>query len=532
MRPRTVPDPSLIFSAGKDSAMSLAIAFARAQLGLQAPLVTLETHLSPGLPSFNMVGLAETAVREARERVRSAILNAGFEFPQRRITINLAPADLPKDGTRFDLALALSILAASGQLPPGALENSECLAELALSGLLRPVTAILPAALAAQQVDRALVCAPGNAGEVSLCAGLRAYFPASLREVCAHLDGTACLPVASVLDAPPPRSRTPLADLTEVRGQLAARRALEVAAAGRHNLLMVGPPGTGKTMLATRLPGLLPALPATAALEAAVIRSVAGALSTDEDWRIPPFRAPHHSASAVALIGGGGQPRPGEVSLAHRGVLFLDELPEFRREALEALRQPLESRCVIVSRAARQATFPADFLLVAAMNPCPCGYAGDPSGRCQCAPARIARYLARLSGPLLDRIDLQVEVMREEDWLRAGAVGPPESSAAVAARVTAARHRQLERQGCLNAELPVSALSREAALGEGEAALLEEAFTRFRISPRTCHRVLRVARTLADLQHKVAIDRDAIAEALALRRLDLRQAQTAALYGG
>lgn len=511
--------------------MSLAVAYARAQLGLAAPLVVIETHLTPGLPAFNMVGLAEAAVRESRERVRSAILNAGFEFPGRRITINLAPADLPKEGTRFDLAIALSILAASGQIRADALPASEYLAELALTGALRPIKGILAAALAAHGAGRAIFCASGNAQEISLCEDLLAHAPTSLREVCDHLEGRTLL--APIPHTSPVATGTAnLPDLAEVRGQFPARRALEIAAAGGHNLLMVGPPGTGKTMLAMRLPSLLPPLSPAAALEAAVVRSVNGSLAGSTDWRLPPFRSPHHTASAAALIGGGSVPRPGEVSLAHLGVLFLDELPEFSRHVLEVLREPLESRCVTISRASRQATFPADFQLVAAMNPCPCGYAGDPSGRCQCSPVRIARYLERVSGPLLDRIDIQVEVPRETDWLQHGQDEQLESSAMVSVRVAEARRRQLARQGCLNARLGASGIGTHIPLGREAAALLEQAFARFRISPRVCHRLLRMARTIADLAGVEQVGSGDVAEALGLRRMDRQQAERQMLYGG
>ncbi|GED22591.1 YifB family Mg chelatase-like AAA ATPase [Halomonas halmophila] len=495
--------------------MTLAIIRTRAGLGLEAPEVLVEVHLSNGLPGITLVGLPEAAVKESRERVRSALVNAGFEFPLRRITLNLAPADLPKEGGRFDLPIALGLLVASGQIPPEALAELECVGELALDGSLRPASGVLPLAMATRQAGRSLVVPRANADEAALAGDLEVLPAEHLLEVVAHLLGQEKLPVHQL--QAPPRRDTPQPDLCEVRGQHQARRALEVAAAGGHNLLFAGPPGTGKTMLASRLPGILPPLSDDEALEVAAVRSVSG-LPLAEQWGCRPFRGPHHTASAVALVGGGSRPRPGEISLAHHGVLFLDELPEFSRHVLEVMREPMESGQIHIARASHERRYPARFQLVAAMNPCPCGHLGDPRQACHCTAAQIQRYQARLSGPLLDRIDLQVEVASlPADQLTSRE--PGEDSATVRQRVLAARRRQLER-GALNAHLAGPELEAACALGAEDRAWLAEVLERLQLSARAFHRVLRVALTLADLVGAAQPSREHLVEAIGYRQLD------------
>jgi len=496
--------------------LSLSVTYTRAQLGVAAPLVTVETHLANGLPAFHIVGLPEAAVRESRDRVRSALVNSHFEFPQRRITVNLAPADLPKEGGRYDLAIAIGILAASGQIPCEPLESYEFIGELALTGALREVAGSLPAAIASGAVGRTIVV-PRESGAEAALAGGEVRLAESLLQVCAELHGREPLPRAQQEEG---ETVADCADLADVRGQLRARRALEVAAAGGHNLLFYGPPGTGKTMLASRLPGILPPLSNAELVEVAAVYSSAGLAQL----RSRPFRAPHHSASSTALVGGGSNPKPGEISLAHRGVLFLDEMPEFPRHALEILREPLENGEVRISRARAQVTFPADFQLVGAMNPCPCGYLGEP--RCRCTPDQIDRYRNKLSGPLLDRIDMQVEVASmSASQLQEAPAG--ESSAEVRARAAAARARQLDRQGKINAQLKGSELDRFCALGKSEQTLLRHSVEQLGLSARSYHRVLKVARTLTDLAGEENIGAGQIAEALAYRNLDRRQFATA-----
>jgi len=497
--------------------LSLATVLTRAQFGLDAPLVRVEVHCGAGLPQLSVVGLAEVAVRESRDRVRAALAHCGYEFPPGRITVNLAPADLPKEGGRFDLAIALGILAASEQHPPGALEDTEFYGELSLSGELRPVRGALAAAVHAVRDNRRLVVPLPNADEARVARGALVAGAANLTTVCNGLRGGAGLDFAR--GGALPDCVQPAPDLADVRGQAAARRALEVAAAGGHSLLMIGPPGSGKSMLAQRLPGLLPALGDEEALECAMLHSLGRELPPVAEWRRRPFRAPHHGASAAAVIGGGGRLSPGEISLAHHGVLFLDELPEFRRDVLEALREPLEMGEVSVARAAWRGRFPARFQLLAAMNPCPCGYAGDPNGRCRCTPHMIRRYLSKLSGPLLDRIDMHVEVPRLEYSVLSESVSAAEGSAAVAARVALARDRQRAR-GALNARLETAALQRATSLGIREHSLLESASRRLGLSARACHRIQRVARTIADLGGHDRVGVADLSEAIGYRRLD------------
>ena len=500
--------------------MTIATVLSRAQRGIDAPQVRVEVDIGSGLPAFNIVGLPEAVVKESKDRVRAALTNSDFQFPSGRITVNLAPADLPKEGGRFDFPIAIGILSASGQLADvrSELQGCELYGELSLSGELRSMKGVLPAALAASIARHPVIVPHTNAAEAALVKDCEVIAARDILEVCAHFGGSGRMGFYRA--EPPSGTPTELPDLCDVRGQPHARRALEIAASGWHSLLLIGPPGAGKSMLAQRLPGILPPMNDAEAMEVAALRSIAGRPLKPSEWCRRPLRSPHHTASAAALVGGGFHPRPGEISLAHNGVLFLDELPEFERHVLEVLREPLEAGAITISRAGRQAEFPARFQMIAAMNPCPCGYLGDPVGSCHCTAQQVQRYRTRISGPLLDRLDLHVHIPRVEFKSLRESSGGGEASTEVAARVMRTRELQIQRQGACNAHLNNAAVERYCTPNAAGLEILERAMQRLALSARGYHRVLKVARTIADMSGRSQIEAGHVAEAAALRSLD------------
>lgn len=501
--------------------MSLAVVYSRVGNNINAPLVTVEVHLSNGLPSLSIVGLAETAVKESKDRVRGALLNSQFDFPTRRITINLAPADLPKDGGRFDLPIAIGILAASGQISADALEEYEFIGELALSGALRHVRGVLPVAMQSTFANRTLILPATNAEEANLIDNAKVLGAEHLLNICAHLNKQKQLLPTKEEPQKSIKIQVTDTDMAQVRGQQHAKRALEIAAAGGHSLLLIGPPGAGKTMLASRLPSILPPMTEAEAMESAAVLSISTDGFNAEQWRQRPFRSPHHSASAAALVGGGSHPKPGEISLAHCGVLFLDEFPEFSRKALEVMREPLESGRVSISRANRKTEFPALFQLIAAMNPCPCGHLGDAQGRCHCTSEQVQRYRGRISGPILDRIDMHIEVPAvPHSLLTPGTHHDAKTSKEIQQRVIAARLRQQQRANKPNHQLNPQELEQYCQLNPQGQQLVEQALYKLGLSARAYHRILRLSRTIADLANDQAIQSQHLAEAINYRLLD------------
>tara|TARA_R110002124_G_scaffold114162_1_gene268668 strand:- start:6312 stop:7886 length:1575 start_codon:yes stop_codon:yes gene_type:complete len=511
--------------------MSLSIIKTRAQIGINSPFVTVEVHLSKGLPGFNIVGLPETAVKESKDRVRSAIINSGFDFPLSKIIVNLAPADLPKEGGRYDLAIALGLLAASKQIPSKALKNYIFLGELALTGDLREVKSILPTALVASQHKEALFIPKENISEISFIDDLKVLAANSLKSVCEHFMGISFLEPINLKDYFNKKNKNNYInqkklDISDVKGQYNAKRALEIAAAGGHSLLFYGSPGSGKTMLSSRINSILPKLNKSEALDVAVINSISNRKVDIDNFFERPFRAPHHTASAVSLVGGGSSPKPGEISLAHHGILFLDELPEFDRKVLEVLREPLESHKVTISRALRQVEFPARFQLIAAMNPCPCGYLGDLIKDCKCSDLQIKRYKQKLSGPLLDRIDMHVEVLAVKSETIVGLDKTSKidnlenTSDNIRINVIKARDIQMTRQGVVNADITHKQLEVICEIDDNSRLFMKRAMEKLGLSARVYHRVLKLSRTIADLQNKKNIELSHITEAMSYRNLD------------
>ncbi|MCL9685426.1 YifB family Mg chelatase-like AAA ATPase [Legionella maioricensis] len=497
--------------------MNLAFTKTRSTIGIMAQSVSVEVHLSNGLPGFTMVGLAETAVKESKDRVRSAIINSQFEFPCRRITVNLGPADLPKTGSGFDLPIALGILAASGQIPHQSLTDHEFIGELALSGELRAVSAIIPVVLAAHRDKQRLIIANANADEASLAGYQGVYTANNLREVCSYL--CQAMPLKNLPPRPEINTTEHELDWSDIKGQFHAKNAMEIAACGGHSILLSGAPGSGKTMLARRFSTLLPELSETQALECAAINSIRGKSPNFTQWRSPPFRAPHHTASPMSLVGGGNPPKPGEISLAHHGVLFLDELPEFNRQVLETLREPLESGHICISRAAAQTEFPAKFQLLAAMNPCPCGQWGNSQANCLCTPDRISRYLAKLSAPLLDRIDMHITVqaLSQEELVKPN-TNPDKQSSVIREKVIAVRNIQMKRQNCINANLSAKTCEAVCELGSAEQDFLSQAMNKLKLSARGYHRLLKVARTIADMNNSPIVSLSHLQQALSFKQ--------------